>query len=203
MQNAKCKMQNSDTVRTPAIDELLKMYDESWIDDWYLSKDQKEKYYKKGKDILKEFYESNKDKWTIPVALESFFKIKLGDYFISGRIDRVDKLADGSLQIIDYKTGQSKEKVEGDDKNQLLIYQLAANSLQEYKNFGAVSNLTFCYLEDNLQVSFLGDDDDISELKDKLLEIIENIKSGNFTATPAEHLCSHCNFKEICEFRKL
>ena len=190
-------------VKVPTLDDLLKMYDASWIDDWYQSKDQKDKYYKKGKDILKEFYESNKDKWTIPVALERGFKLKVGDYFINGRMDRVDKLPDGSLQIIDYKTGQSKEKIEGDDKNQLLIYQLAANSVQEYKNLGAVSNLTFFYLEDNLQISFLGDDDDLVELKEKLLETIENIKSAKFTATPAAHLCSHCDFKDICEFRKL
>ena len=190
-------------VKVPTMDELLKMYDASWIDDWYLSKDQKDKYYKKGKDILKEFYESNKDKWTIPVALEGWFKLKIGDYFINGRIDRVDKLADGTLQIIDYKTGQAKQKVEGDDKNQLLIYQLAANSVTEYKNMGVVSNLTFFYLEDNLQISFLGDDEDLLGLKEKLLETIENIKSGNFTATPAEYICSHCDFKDICEFRKL
>lgn len=197
------KIKDNDEVKVPSIDDLLKMYDSSWIDDWYLSKDQKEKYYKKGKDILKEFYESNKDKWTIPVALEGWFKLKVGDYFINGRMDRVDKLPDGSLQIIDYKTGKSKEKIEGDDKNQLLIYQLAANSVQEYKNLGQVSNLTFFYLEDNLQISFLGDDEDLIELKEKLLETVENIKSGNFTATPAEHLCSHCDFKDICEFRKL
>jgi len=195
--------QKNGEVRVPTIDELLKMYDASWTDDWYQSKDQKDKYYKKGKDILKEFYESNKDNWTIPVTLEGWFKLKIGDYFINGRIDRVDKLADGTLQIIDYKTGQSKEKIEGDDKNQLLIYQLAADSVTEYRNLGAVSNLTFFYLENNLQISFLGDDDDLVGLKEKLLETIENIKSGNFTATPAAHLCSHCDFKDICEFRKL
>ncbi len=197
------KLQNSNDVSVPTLDELLKMYDASWIDDWYQSKDQKDKYYKKGKDILKGLYESSKDKWTIPVALEGWFKLKIGDYFINGRMDRVDKLPDGSLQIIDYKTGQSKEKIEGDDKNQLLIYQLAANSLQEYKNLGSVSNLTFFYLEDNLQISFLGDDEDLLGLKEKLLETIENIKSSNFIATPAAHLCSHCDFKDICEFRRL
>jgi len=190
-------------VQVPTFDELLKMYEESWVDDWYKGKTQKEDYYKKGKEVLKVFYKTQEGNWTIPVNLESFFKIKVGNCFINGRIDRIDKHEDGTLEIVDYKTGKSKEKVTGDDKNQLLIYQIAAQTLTEYKNIGKVAKLTFYYLEDEIKTSFIGDDEELVEIQDKISEVIKEIQSGNFTATPSEHTCGFCDFKEICEFRKL
>ena len=193
----------SNGVKVPQMEELLKIYEDKWIADWYDNKKQREEYFIKGKEILKIFYASQKDNWTIPVTLEGFFKIKVGEYLINGRIDRIDKLADGSLEIIDYKTGKGKEKLSTDDKQQLLIYQIAAQSLPEYKNIGEVSQLTFYYVNDDLRQSFIGKDKDIEKLKEKLLDTINKIRAGNFEATPEKHLCSYCEYKEICEFRKL
>lgn len=190
-------------VKAPSLDELMKLYEESWIADWYESKKQRELYFEKGKDILKIFYKAQENNWSIPVSLEGWFKVKVGDYLINGRMDRIDKLADGSIEIIDYKTGKSKETLTSDDKQQLLIYQIAAETLPEYRNIGQVSKLTFYYINDNLRTSFLGNDQDKEKLYSKLLEAIANIRSGDFIATPEKHVCQHCDFKQICEFRKL
>ena len=190
-------------IKVPTFDELIKMYEESWMEGGYKNKKQKDDYYKKGKEILKTFYKLEENNWTVPIVLEGFFKIKIGDYFFTGRIDRIDKTSNGSLEIVDYKTGQAKEKITGDDKNQLLIYQLASQTLTEYKNFGQVGNLTYYYLEESIKQSFLGTPEELEKLKDKILEVMEKIKSGDFSATPSDHVCRHCDFKDICEFRKL
>lgn len=189
------------TTEAPSLDELLKFYDESWLDDWYKDKKQKEDYYKKGKEILQLFYKSQEDRWTVPITLEGWFKIKVGKYLVHGRIDRIDQLPDGSLEIIDYKTGKSKEKVSGDDKDQLLIYQIAANTLPEYQVIGPVSQLTFYYVNDNIRTSFLGSDKELEKLTDKLINTIDKINSKNFTATPSQFSCDYCDFREICEHR--
>ena len=120
---------------------------------------------------------------------------------VRGRIDRIDQLDDGTLEIIDYKTGAAKEKVDGEDKDQLLIYQIAINQLPEYNNIGTPSKLTYFYLNDNSKVSFLGTEKEIEKLKEKLVATIEQINSGDFTATPSQHICKYCNFKDICQFR--
>ena len=188
-------------VKAPSLDELLAFYDQSWIDDWYLDGKQKADYYKTGKDILRAFYNSEKDNWTIPVAMEGWFKIKVGEYLVHGRIDRIDKLPDGTLEIIDYKTGKSKTSVEGEDKDQLLIYQIAVNQLPEYNREGKAGRLTYFYLNDNTKVSFLGTDKEIDKLKDKMITTISEIKSGNFQATPSPQVCKSCDFRNICQFR--
>ncbi|KKQ28095.1 MAG: hypothetical protein US42_C0002G0050 [Candidatus Magasanikbacteria bacterium GW2011_GWC2_37_14] len=191
-------------IKVPTLDNLLKFYKDSWQDDWYQNKQQREEFYKKGHKILEIFYSSEqKNGWTVPVFLESGFKIKIGDYFINGRIDHIDKLSAGALKIIDYKTGKAKEKVVGDDKNQLLIYQIAAEILPEYKNIGPVSELTFYYLEENLTTSFVGDDKDKTKLQEKIIKTIGEINDSNFVATPSEHICQHCDFRDICQFRQL
>lgn len=193
----------SNEIKVPSLDDLLKLYEESWIGDWYESATQKESYYKKGKEILKIFYQTQENNWTIPVSLESAFKIKIGDHFIGGRIDRIDKLPDGTLEIVDYKTGKTKEKLVGDDKNQLLIYQIAAQSLPQFRNIGEVSKLSFYYLEGDVKLEFIGNDKDLKKLQDKVIKTIEQIKSYNFEPKPSKFTCEHCDFKSICQFREL
>ncbi len=190
-------------IRVPSLDELLALYEHYWIGDWYGEKTQREKYYADGKKILQTFYKSQIDNWTIPVTLEGSFKIRVGEYLLRGRIDRIDQLPDGTLEIIDYKTGKPKEKLVGDDKEQLLIYQVAVKQLPQYQHIGTPSQLTFYYLNNNSKLSFLGSDKEIAALQDRLLETILKIRSGDFTPTPSQFTCRSCDFKEICEFRIL
>ncbi|MFA6426823.1 MAG: ATP-dependent DNA helicase [Candidatus Magasanikbacteria bacterium] len=193
----------SGEIRIPSLDELLTLYEESWIDDWYKSKRQREDYYTKGKDLLKIFYESQNGTWTVPVALEGWFKVKIGEYIINGRMDRIDQLSDNSLEIIDYKTGKAKDDLTTDDKQQLLIYQMAAMRLPEYHHIGPVSQLSFYYVNENKKIPFIGSEKDIVKAEEKIVGMIEKIHSGNFTATPGKHVCQHCDFRDICEFRQL
>lgn len=191
------------TIKVPTLDELLEIYTKSFIGDWYKDKFQKENYFKKGREILTVFYTSQENNWRVPVALESAFKIKVGDYTLRGRIDRIDQLPDGTLEIIDYKTGESKDKLTAEDKEQLLIYQIAAQSLPQYQHMGKVEKLTFYYINDTIQMSFLGKEKELEKLSEKLAATIQEIHTGNFVATPNPFVCAHCDFKDICEFRSL
>ena len=188
-------------IKVPTLDELLKIYEESWISQWYSNQKQREEYFAKGKDILKIFYASQVNHWTVPLTLESWFKIKIGDYFVHGRIDRVDQTPDKGLEIVDYKTGKAKEKLTAEDKEQLLIYQIAAQTLTDYKNLGPVNTLTFYYLNENIKTSFLGNEKEIDKLMSGIEKIISEINKRNFVATPSEFTCGHCDFRDICEYR--
>ncbi len=191
-------------VKVPTLPELLEIYQTAWIPDWFRDEKQRLTYFEKGKDILREFYHQQATLgWTIPVSLEGWFKIKLGKSVLHGRIDRIDQLPDGTLEIIDYKTGQSKEKLVGGDKDQLLIYQLAVEQLPQYRYLGAPSTLTFYYLNDNIKLSFLGSPKELDTLSTKLQEIIERIHAQDFAANPSTYVCNSCEFKDICEFRIL
>ncbi len=186
--------------KTPVgLEELLKIYDEHWIDDWYPNDTLREEYRTSGRESLKGYYELIEQNPPRPMILESGFTVKIGDLVLKGRIDRIDEI-DGGVEIIDYKTGKPKaeNKITKDDKKQLLIYQIAAKEALGLEP----KRLTFHYLENNTKVSFLGSDKEIEQLKDELMSALEKIRSSSFNATPG-YSCRFCDFSSICEFRKL
>ncbi len=188
-------------IRVPSLDEFLMIYDTSWISDWYHDKRQREAYYKKGKKMLETFYTAQEERWTVPVLIEGGFRIRIGDDTVTGRIDRVDRLDTETLHIIDYKTGQSKEDVKGDDKDQLLLYQLAITQLPKYKAIGPPSKLTYYYLDNNTQASFLGTDEELCGLQEKIRKTIETIHTTDFSSITRAEACGRCDFCQITEFR--
>ncbi len=179
-------------------DELFAMYAESWEDDWYPDRPTKEKYREKGKAILTLFYEQVKKNPPNPLFLEKDFKLKVGEYAIKGKIDRIDALADGAVEIIDYKTGAPKDEdsLKGDDKKQLLLYQIAVGRLFGMKP----ARLTYHYLEDGSTVSFLGAEEDLGKFEEETEKTIARINGGDFSPKPGGH-CKFCDFASICEFR--
>ncbi len=189
------------TPKIPPLSSLLEIYHTNWQDDWFYSADHKSKYREKGEQILKEFYKkSEKIGWVIPISLESTFRFRIGDYFFKGQIDRVDPLGEG-VRLVDYKTGKPKTKLTFSDKLQLLIYQWAASRLGEEWQWGKIIELVYYYLDNNTEQSFLGKEKDLEKVEEEVLEIIKSIRSADFTPNPNAENCTHCDFKEICDFR--
>jgi DNA helicase-2/ATP-dependent DNA helicase PcrA len=179
---------------------LTEIFEKNWIDEWYNSKKEKEEYYKNGKRIIKEFYEQfSKNPPKIlkingSAALEMPFNLKIGGYTLYGVIDRIDELKDG-VAIIDYKTGQSKDKLDFEAKEQLLIYQIAAQEVLHLKP----KQLAYYYLDDGKIASFLGSEQDLANQKAKIIEEVEKIKNSEFEPTPGWQ-CQYCDFKDICDY---
>ena len=182
----------------PDLKSMMRMYSEQWVDGGFDSKEQRSEYKEKGKKILRGFFE-NLDLNNLPkvVAIEKAFLLKINDFVLRGSIDRVDELADGSLEIVDYKTGNSKEKLTADDKRQLIIYKIALEDIYKKR----VSKLTFYYLEDNSTLSFEAKEKEEDKVREKVIESILEIRKCNFVPKPGM-LCAYCDFRRICEFKK-
>lgn len=185
------------------LEEILKLYEDNWIDDWYESKKQKEEYRKKGKEILKNFYDQHKDNWPQVVSLEQGVNLKLEGQRIYGKVDRIDDLGGNEIRVVDYKTGRPKEegKITLEDKEQLIIYKLAVEQATNQK----ARELQFYYLDNNSEINFSCEAKDIEVVKKKLVDKIRAIETAcqnnEFPPAPGE-LCKYCDFSDICEFRK-
>jgi DNA helicase-2/ATP-dependent DNA helicase PcrA len=183
-----------------SLKKLTEIFERNWIDEWYESKKQKEEYYKKGKEIIKDFWQKfEKDPPNIlkisgQPALELPFNLKIGGHTLFGVIDRIDDSKDG-ITIIDYKTGESKEKLDADSKEQLLIYQIAAQEVLHL----SPQKLAYFYLNDGKLISFLGTEQELASQKEKIIKEIEQIKNSEFDPTPGWQ-CQYCDFKDICDF---
>ncbi|MCK5062094.1 UvrD-helicase domain-containing protein [Candidatus Parcubacteria bacterium] len=186
------------------LEEVLEIYKNSWIDDWYDDKSSKEDYQKKGKEIIKKYYEKYNDNWPDAISLEQGVNLKIQGYRIFGKIDRIDDCGQDNIQIVDYKTGAPKkqDKISADDKEQLLIYQMAAGQAMDKK----IHNMQFYYLNDNSEVNFVGTGKELADMEEKIIERIhgieESARTGEFIPKPGI-LCKYCDFKDICEYRKV
>ena len=176
------------------LDTMVRLYEKNWISYGYDSKEHEETRKEQGLQMLKNFYEANsKPMFVIPDALEQPFNLKVGEFFIIGRIDRIDKLSDGTFEVIDYKTGRLKDSTDITKDFQLSLYALACRDILEIK----VSKLSLYYLEDGQKISTSRKDSDLNALPQKISEKIQNISSSDFTPTPGIH-CKFCDFRLIC-----
>ncbi len=177
-----------ETGKQVSVDELLTIFEQSWIDDWYDSAEQKKEYYQKGRKHLKALHAHVYEQGNMPqiVALERGFNLRVGSYVILGRVDRIDQLPDGRVRIVDYKTGNPKKKLSEDDKKQLLIYQIAAEEVFGMK----VGELVYQYVDANEyeegahQLSFLGSDEEKKAVKEWIITVINEIHQSDFAPNP-------------------
>ncbi len=151
-------------------------------------------------DLLKNFFEMEKESpslFLIPTVkikdsfedYEKMIKPLNKDFSISGKFDRIDKLDDGSLRVIDFKTGNNES-----DHFQLEFYKLLAELNFKTK----VKKVGFYYLSKKKIKEIDVSDVKKEDLKKKVLDKIKEIReTETFDPNPGK-LCYHCDFKEIC-----
>ena len=171
----------------PPWKNMLKLYESSWVDDWFEDREQKEKYQKRGLAILKAVYDKLVESKPVPKYVEQTFKLGLGRHLLTGKIDRADA-TDRGLLIVDYKTGSAKPLAKV-DREQLLIYQWAAQDFLHEK----VAGLEYWYFGDSDVAAqhFLGTPEQLRKTQDELLEavekIVEAVRGGDFEKFHKKH----------------
>ncbi|MFA4818536.1 MAG: ATP-dependent DNA helicase [Patescibacteria group bacterium] len=183
----------------PTWEELMNFYKTAWLDDWYADASDKEKYKKiRGPKQLKNFYQEFTARPPQSKYIEQFFKIALGQYKFVGKIDRLDQV-EGGLGIIDYKTGNEPRKgLEKVDKDQLIIYQIAAEEFLRER----VTKAQYWYLEPNqFSEAFLATPVEIAKLKAEYIKditsIIQTIESNSFLQAHEQTRQHDCKFLEL------
>jgi DNA helicase-2/ATP-dependent DNA helicase PcrA len=131
-----------------------------------------------------------------PVWFERSFSFRLGPHHLRGRVDRVDRLADGGEQyeLIDYKTSRPKSAEQLKDDIQLSLYALAAREAWQLES----SQQAYYYVLDDLKVPVPRDERDAESVKDIVLEVGEGILAQEFEPTPSRAACSLCDYRIVC-----
>lgn len=183
----------------PNLDKLIQLYEKNFIDEGYDSLSYRQARYDQGKRDLKRYFHAYQQKLEKPILLEQPFRLQLDGLEIVGKIDRIDKLSDGSLEIIDYKTGSEKTQKQVDADPQLSLYHLAATESLQLN----ISRLSLYFLETGNKISTTRSSKDIDKTKQKLLNSIEQIRSSTFKPKPGSPMpCEFCDYKQICPVYK-
>src|SRR5258708_18673893 len=126
------------------------------------------------------------------MATEHKFSFKLGDREIIGRIDRIDRLQDNSVRVIDYKTGAPKDRKFAEESLQLSIYAMAVAQMGL-----APQELVLVNVQDNSQAVTSRTAKQLESSQARIEEAAAGIAAGEFGPTPGSH-CPCCDFRRLC-----
>ncbi len=170
---------------------LLKLYELNWDHVGYKSKLEEEKNKIRGQEMLEKYYRDHHRPQCLPIAIEESFTVKINDNLkIGGKIDRLDKKSDKTLEIIDYKTGRADKKDVAKDM-QLTMYALAKEHLQ------MEIILSFHFLETNERISAKRTSEELSGAKIVIAEAAQAISRSDFSPAPGE-ICKYCEYRMLC-----
>jgi RecB family exonuclease len=154
---------------------------------------QHELYEKKGRAELREFLATAGSADREVLHTEEQFNIKVGETNLVGRIDRIDRTAEGGIVITDYKTGRPKSQEDADESLQLSLYALAAREKWGYK----AERLVFHNLEGNTAIVTARSEGQIEEAKMRVEDIAQRIADGQFEPKLGIH-CFSCAYRNLC-----
>jgi len=175
------------------IDKLLLLLDTYWISEGYSTKEQEAEYKHNAVYLLKNFFENN-DVTITPLFSEKFFRISIEDFFLTGKINRIDEVP-GGVEIIDYKTGGYIPKSEELEKDlQMNIYALCC--WEKYKLFPKIVSQIF--LQHNQKISVSKTPQCIQETKQNIIDIVRRIYSDSEFLPQQNNLCPYCDILPIC-----
>ncbi|MEO7362232.1 MAG: PD-(D/E)XK nuclease family protein, partial [Gemmatimonadaceae bacterium] len=153
-----------------------------------------------------------RDPWTV-VAIESEFGFDPGadeatlplddgtSLRVRGRVDRVDRLSDGTLRLVDYKSGTSFEldtargAFDGGRKLQLAVYSPAVS-----KQFDAAVSVAEYHFPTRRGNGIIARADrDLLEAAPRIVRtLLDDVAAGRFVATVDKEDCKYCNYAAIC-----
>lgn len=189
--------QDTDKAVEVSFDKIKRIYEEEWINEWYVSKKHEEEYFEKGKEELRAFHALHGGKFHPALYLEKGFTLKVGSTSVKGQIDRVDRVA-GGVRIVDYKTGSApdpKKKLDKEKLWQLYLYARAARDVLKEKPV----TLSFYYFDLGGYIDIEWNEKDEQKIMEKTEGTIEGILKSNFIPTPSKFTCKYCDFRDICE----
>lgn len=178
---------------------LLDLLETNWLSLGYGDKAYEKKMKRHGREMLEGFFERGFDPKRIPKDMEQQFKIRITPTLtLGGKIDRVDTLPDGKLEIIDYKTGQSPKGKDVAKDMQLTVYALAATQEGVYRKKPEDVIVSFYFFEDQQKVSATRTEEQLEQVKADVASKADEISRSDFRPTPGRH-CDFCDFRLICE----
>lgn len=181
-----------------SIEHMKGLLATQWIPVGYSSASHAEKMKGEAEKMLESFYNTFHTSDLGVSSLEKLFKIKVDDnVFITGKIDRVDSKIDGSIEIIDYKTGKVPDEKELKKSLQLSIYALAATNEGLYNKPIDQVHLTFYYLQDMKKVTMQRTTEELVTVAQTVKDLATQIKQGTFEPKIGKW-CDYCAYKMIC-----
>lgn len=195
----------------PTEEDILKYFTANWDASIYSDEREATFAFAQGIKILKDYYAKNYPVDFNVLALETPFEVPIESggemHLITGRIDRVDKIENGSLEIIDYKTTKKMPSQDAVDKDlQLSVYHMGvSNRWPSLIQEGRLIKTSLYFLKHGEKLSTLRAAEHLAETKENIIKTIEDINKSRVVEKFEPHpnpLCDWCEYQRHCPLYK-
>jgi DNA helicase II / ATP-dependent DNA helicase PcrA len=177
-----------------SFEELVGIFRREWTSAGFEDRHQEELYLNDGIEQLRAFHTTALASSAHVVGQEKRFVIKCENGIeLIGRMDQINRVAPGEVEIIDYKTGKPKTEMHAQKDLQLSVYALAAREVLDVKPV----RLIYYNLQDNSCVFASREEKQLQELHGTIQEVGADIRAREFPARPG-FVCKHCEYRFLC-----
>lgn len=179
-------------------DRLEQLLRKRWREnrEGFVSREDEAKWGLKALQMLR-LYCHRMDTTKTPLILEDYYDADIGgDVKLIGRIDRADLEEDGTLHVIDYKTGKYNE--EDISELQLQLYSIIVSANQKMP----VTKASYLFLGTMQWHTIDVSPESMEAAVAEVQEEVEAIKAEKEFAPQINPYCKNCDFLEICPSRE-
>jgi RecB family exonuclease len=179
--------------------EALAALEESWIEAGYASQEEMMEAMAEGKVIVETYIESFRAQpvTASTIYIEKLLRRDLGPFALIGRVDRVDQHQDGTIEIVDYKSG--RQSVEPEHVATDLAMNCYALMLQERHPEAKIS-ASIVALRTNTKATVTFDPAELDRFRADVTVLGQEILARDFSALApvSKPLCPNCDFLALC-----
>jgi DNA helicase-2/ATP-dependent DNA helicase PcrA len=180
--------------RRVSFDEVLTVYEREWSVAGFSDDYHEQQYRCAGREQLQAFYTSYSAAPADVLYQEKRFELPLEhEIVVTGRMDQVNRIANGGIEIIDYKTGKPRDEKKAAEDLQLSVYALAAQDVLGL----TPARLVFYNLTTNEPIITSRDSKTLAATKQKIASVADQIRAREFSPRPG-YACGYCDFKPLC-----
>jgi CRISPR/Cas system-associated exonuclease Cas4 (RecB family) len=177
-------------------EKLLEIWHQSFVFDTYATRFEADFARKRGGEIMQRFFRWWAQAPHEVLGVEKAFTLDHNGLEISGRLDRIEGMADG-VRIVDFKTSVPCSQEEADADLQLSVYALAVEELFHRPCHG----LTMLFLSEDgvIERSTVRSASQLQDARTQIRLIRERMEAKDFHPTPGRAICRRCPYRGICD----